>query len=262
MANDAPETIEDPEDTDAWWQSTFTEADEDNVAEQEQEQEQDRARLEHKLRSAEGRYRKSEQKLQEFEHSIAEMRQQLSTMTAQSHPEPEPDSEPEPLIPDGWSAEEWQDYKDDQPVTAEIQEQQIRKVQQLEGKIDSYQQDAEYQEQHRRFRDTVLTAHPDFDDLLARQKDDIEHFIKTQENPLLQQAYQQVYETGTAEQVVQLLNDYKHQQEAPKGQKLSARAEQALAVAGHHSQPALKHSGRVNPDDFDAAWAEFEDVDD
>lgn len=252
---------EDPDDE--VWSSTFVEDNEDNTDHEADSpaSEQDRAQLEHKLRSAEGRYRKSEQKLQEFEHSIADMRQQLSAMTAPVNPEPEPENDP-PLMPDGWSAEEWQDYKDDQPVTAEIQEQQIRKVQQLTDKIDTYQQDVEQHEQHRRFRDTVLTAHPDFDDLLASQKDDIEHFIKIQENPLLRQAYQQVYDAGTAEQVVQLLTDYKHQQEAPKGQTLSARAQQALAVAGHNSQPALTHSGRVNPDDFDAAWAEFANVDD
>lgn len=223
----------------------------------------DRAELEQKLRSAEGRYQKSEEKLREFESSIADMREQLASLNPVAGPDDDQDTgEPEEVVPEGWSKEEWEDYKDDQPVTAELQEQQIRQVQKIREDLDTQRQQQEAKVFHEQFRSTVIAAHPDFDDLLNTQRTEIESFITSQTNPLVRDAYQRAYDQGTADEVVQLLGDYK-QTRSPNGRRLSSKAEEALAVTGRGSQPNVGYSGQSDPDDFDAAWEDFpDDMDD
>ena len=227
----------------------------------EQEPTPSREELEQKIRSAEGRYQKSEEKLQEFQESIQSMQQQLATLkeTAPDPDESQDTGEDQDVVPDGWSKEEWDDFKDDQPVTAELQEQQIRQVQKIREDLDDYrtQKDAaDFQEQ---FRNTVLSAHPDYDDLLKDERTHIEDFINQQTNPIVKQAYQHVYDQGTAEEVVQLVSDYKAVRSNSGHKSSISKVDQALAVTGRSASPNVSHRGTVDPDDFDQAWDDFPD---
>ena len=244
------------EDTD--WDEFVDEPDDDTPTQPDPE----RDKLEHQIKSAEGRYRKSEERLNEFQQSIQSMQDRLAQMDLDSQENPETEPEPENIVPEGWSREEWQDYKDDQPVTAELYENQTREVQKVRDELDDYRRQDEVKSFRQEFRNTVLDAHPDFDDLLEKEKDDINKFINDQDNPIVRDAYYRIYNEGSAEEVVQLLSDYKSARPEGGQQSTGSKVDEALAVTGKSSRPNVSYQGRRDPDDFDSAWDEFADLDD
>ena len=191
------------------------------------------------------------------------MQQQLEELNEKkAGPDGETSDDPQPVVPEGWSEDEWNDFKDDQPVTAELHEKQIRQVQEIKDNLNDYRTQTEAATFQEQFRSTVLAAHPDYDDLLKDERTHIEDFINQQANPIVKQAYQHVYDEGTAEEVVQLVSDYKAVR--GNGQSVSSRkAKEAMAITGRAPSPNVGHRGRVDPDDFDQAWEDFpDDMDD
>ena len=218
--------------------------------------------LEHKIKSAEGRYQKSEEKLQEFQQSIQSMQQQLESLN-EKKPDPEPQdtgAEAQEVVPEGWSKDEWDDFKDDQPVTAELHEKQSRQVQLIREDLDDYRTKQDAVTHQEQFRNTVVTAHPDYDDLLKNERTQIEDFIEHQSNPIVKQAYQHVYEQGTADEVVQLVSDYKGVRPTKgQGKSSNSTADEALAITGRSASPNVNHRGTTDQNDFDRAWDDFPD---
>ena len=226
-----------------------------------------RSELEQKIRSAEGRYQKSEEKLQEFQGSIQTMQQQLASLNENNaNPDDTQDTgkEAQDVVPEGWSKEEWDDFKDDQPVTAELHEKQTRQVQEIREDLEEYRTTKEAESLQTQFRGTVLEAHPDYDDLLKNERTHIETFINEQTNPIVKSAYQHVYEQGTADEVVQLVNDYKAvRPDSGHAQSKRSKADDALAITSRSASPNVSHRGSVDPDDFEKAWDDFpDDLDD
>lgn len=212
--------------------------------------------LRHKIKSAEGRFSK-------FEEHIDGLKAQLAKRE-------KPDEEAEPdeetlVLPEGWTRQDWEDYCADNPVQAEVLSQQQREVKALKEQVEAQGQQAAQREAKMRFVAEIEAVHPDYSELLANERQQIETFIKQQANPVLKSAYQGIYDRGTASQINAFLNEYK----ASKGEASQARnsrqaaVEEALAVPSKSSSP-VNPSGRAGvPDenDFDGAWDYFKDED-
>lgn len=225
------------------------------VADPQPEESEDIDSLRHKLKSAEGRFTK-------FEDHISQLKDKITNLESRQ-PEPEPESESEPTLPEGWSKEDWSDFAEDNPAQAEILQTQNREVQQLKEKLETTENQRQDEDAARQFRSTILSTHSDYDELLANKRDDIVSFIDSQANPILKSTYQQIYQRGTAEQVVQLVSDYKESRKAPKKAAVDdRRINDALAVPSRSSAPrADASSGVPDRDDEDAAWDYFKDDD-
>ena len=225
-----------------------------------------REQLEHQIASAEGRYKKFEEKQEAFQSSIDDLKSQLAALKPEGGgqgDDPDTPAPPEPVIPEGWSREDWDDYRNDQPVDAELHEQQTRQVNDLRDQLQQQQKDQEAERYNRNFMKVVAGAHPDFEEIAVKNKADIEDFISSQTNPLMQSAYQKAYESGSAEEVVHLLTDYKAARLQDNGQaRRRQKVEDALAVTGSPPSPAVGHTGHRDPDDFDQAWDDFPDDED
>ncbi|WP_420588231.1 hypothetical protein [Bacterioplanoides sp.] len=217
--------------------------------------EDDIASLKHKLRSAEGR-------LTKFEEHVEDLRKKILSRETPNEPEtPEEDT----FLPDGWSQEDWEDFSADYPVQAELLEQQSRQVRQLNDRMQTTETHISVSEQNKEFEDTILKAHPDYDDLLANERQQIVDFIEGQPNPTLKSAYQQVYQNGSAEQIIDLVTDYKEHGRQPAGKNeppvSSSTVNNALAVPGRSRSPSniTGKSGMPDANDFSGSWNYFSD---
>ncbi len=222
---------------------------------QEPEPEETVDSLKHKLRSAEGRFNK-------FEEHIDGLKQQISKLTPD---EPKAPQE-EPLLPQGWSQEDWDDFSADYPAQAELLEQQSRQVKTLTERVDNTENHLSVTEQNRIFNDAIHAAHPDYDDLLNNERQQITNFIAGQKNTTLKTAYEQIYQGGSAEQIIELVNDYKATgrtsgtDKSPPVNKQS-NIDNALAVPGRSRSPRniAGKSGIPDEDDFSGGWNYFSD---
>ena len=110
---------------------------------------------------------------------------------------------------------------------------------------------------HNTFMDTVLKSHADAVDLLPK----VEEWVKTQPE-FLQEAYERVLNSGTADQTIKLYNVFKKETgsaqpppppEPPKDPEKEQRLNAQEGVRGRHT------GGRaaVDPNDFDGAFEKF-----
>ncbi len=208
--------------------------------------------MKHKLRSAEGR-------LQKFEEHIDDLRSQITT---REQPEEESPAQAEPVLPDGWTKDDWQDYESDYPVQAELTEKQTKSVKELEQRLSKTEQELALKEQQRSFDEQIHKAHPDYNDLLSSERDQILQFIEGQSNPTLKAAYQAIYKGGDAPDIINLVSDYKASKDSGKSTSTVSRSvDNALAVPGRHQQPThLSGKAGLPPDDdFSAGWEFFKD---
>ena len=222
----------------------------------EPEPEDDVESLKQKLRSAEGRFQK-------FEEHIDELREKISAREKPNEPQT---PEEEPFMPDGWTKEDWEDFEADYPVQAELLEQQSRQVKNLTERVDSTENHISVTEQNKAFEDTIRKAHSDYDDLLSNERQQILDFIEGQQNPTLKAAYQQVYQGGSAEQIIDLVTDYKQRGRPDAGKQKppvnsSANMDHALAVPGRSRSPSniTGKAGMPAEDDFSGGWNYFSD---
>ncbi len=210
-------------------------------------------KLKHKLSSAEGRFVK-------FEEHIEQLKTQISQ---REQPEPEPEIPPEAdlILPDNWTKEDWDDFAEDNPVQAELLQNQTRQVQQLRENVETSEQQRLQKEQSDRFKTEIMSVHPDYEELLSNKRDDIVNFINSTESPLLKSAYQNTYERGSASDIVSLVSDYKAAR-APKtnGKVSDRRLDDALAVPSRPATPRSDgRAGVPDKDDYDGAWDYFPD---
>lgn len=208
--------------------------------------------LKHKLASAEGRFHK-------FEEHLDDLRNQISRR--ETPVEETPPVQAEPVLPDGWTQEDWNDYQADYPVQAELTEKQTQTVKQLEQRLSKAEQEMAVKEQQQLFDDTIRKAHPDYDDLMASDREQILQFIEGQSNPTLKAAYQHVYKSGDAPDIINLVSDYKASKDSGKSNHVSRSVDNALAIPGRPQQPTnLSAKAGIPPeDDFSAGWEYFKD---
>lgn len=228
----------------------------DQQQEPEPEPEDDIGTLKQKLRSAEGR-------LQKFEEHIDDLRQKVAKKETPDEPEETPAEDT--FLPDGWSKEDWEDFSADYPVQAELLEQQSRQVKQLTDRVDTTENHISVTEQNKIFDDTIKKAHPDYDDLLKNERQQIVDFIESQQNPILKDVYKQIYQDGSAEQIVELVTDYKQHGRGEAGKDSppvdQSRIDNALAVPGRSRSPSriTGKAGMPSEDDFSGGWNYFSD---
>jgi hypothetical protein len=110
--------------------------------------------------------------------------------------------------------------------------------------------------------DTISSAHPDWTEI--RDSGKLTRWISAQP-PILKRTLQEVYESGTAAEVIDMFDSYKR----ANGIKLSkpnggtptpapikkSKADNLLAVPGQSGGPP-KAKKKLDKDDFDSAWAE------
>lgn len=121
--------------------------------------------------------------------------------------------------------------------------------------------------------DTIRQVHPDLDQIRGELNEWID-----QQPEFVRPAYKQVAQKGSADQVIQLVNQYKQAkgtasavpevpasparqqqqpaQRKPASKQPSAAAKRALAAAPSPSTADVP--GSANPNDYDAAWEEIE----
>lgn len=213
--------------------------------------------LRHKVSSAEGRYKK-------FQNSMETMQNQLATLEASqtSEPEPEPEKEPEPALPEGWTQDDWDDYRSDNPVGAELYQSQNREVEQLREQVSQTTQQQQQEQAQKEFNAAVMADHPDYLELLGNQREDIRTFIESESSPLLRQTYEGVYRQGTPEQVSELMTAFKASRpDSDRTNLQQRRVQDALAVPGKSPTPNANRpkGGAPGEDDFDSAWDYFSD---
>lgn len=208
--------------------------------------------LKHKLKSAEGRFTKFEEHIDELRTRIAKTEQ----------PDEQPDPEPELTLPEGWTGDDWIDFSEDNPVQAELLQNQSREVQQLKETVASSEQQRIQKDANESFKTEITSSHPDYEELLANKRDDILTFINSTDSSLLKSAYQQTYERGSATEIVSLMTDYKAARAKPNPGKVNEdrRLNDAMAVPSRSSHPRTDgQSGVPDKDDYDGAWDYFPD---
>jgi hypothetical protein len=109
---------------------------------------------------------------------------------------------------------------------------------------------------------TIRAAHNDFEALV--QGEDLQTWINEQPK-YMQPALRDVYERGYAEDVVDMLTQYKdsrgltsqvadHKANSPTPQPI-VKKQPTAAVKSRHSTPPTTPRGQIAEDDFDGAWA-------
>lgn len=100
---------------------------------------------------------------------------------------------------------------------------------------------------------TIRAAHPDLDSILSSGS--LENWIGSLE-PAYRTFYTDVYQRGTAQQIIDMLTLFKSQTKQDKAPKAPPQKEHSKPSTAVRSRPAAPrmsdHLG--NPDDFDAGW--------
>ena len=213
--------------------------------EPEPEPDDDLEKLRQKVRSAEGRYNR-------FGEDIDAMRRELAQREGQ-----EPEVSDTPILPEGWTQADWEDFATDSPTEAELLQANAREQNRLRQRLDDFDRNQVEQESRRAFRSRVLDAHPDYEPMMASEGAQFKKFVEQQQNPLVKKAYQQVYQQGTADEVIELVNQYKLSR---RGSDTDRRINESLAVTSRSSMPASNsYGGLPDINDEDAAWDYFDD---
>lgn len=260
-----PEQEESGQDSGAEYGGTEAEGEADGSrtasgSESEPEPEEDLEKLRQKLKSAEGR-------LSKFEESVAEMRERLE----KSQPEPEKNPQAEDdkpnhndgeFVPPGMDKDDWLDLQEDYPDTAKLLREKFTQEQANDRKIKEQQaREADEEKAREAFRQHILNDHPDYDTEILPKMGDLKAFIAEQVSAVQKQQYERIFEAGTAAEVSALISDYK----AARGQSnpkptdsttATKRINDALAVPAKGGSSPNLNKGRVDMDDYDAAYEE------
>ena len=243
---------------------TATEAEgSQSESEAEQEQPEDIDKLRQKLKSAEGR-------LGKFEESVEEMREKLNKLeqpeASEDKTEPTPDTpDDSEFVPPGMDKDDWLDLQEDYPDTAKALKEKFsedNKVKAENRELKEKQaQEATDKEALEAFRKTILDVHPDYDTVIAPKLDDLQAFIQEQDSAVMKQQYQRIFDSGSAEEVNALVTDYKAKRGLNKNPTTpdptpDKKLDNALAVPTKGGGNPNLNKGKVDMDDFDAAYEE------
>ncbi|WP_019558485.1 hypothetical protein [Thioalkalivibrio sp. ALE12] len=227
---------------------------------------------EHKMKSWEGRLSREARERQRLAEENEQLKQRLQTQAPAGGGPDNPDTQRnQPGTADGPNAdtdgpddEDLQRFRDEfgdemadfiekraRKIADERAQSQVSALSQRLTPLEEAQQQVA-QEQHAR---QVQEAHSDAMDLV--QSGAIEEWIDAQPS-FLATSMRQVYEQGSTDEVIELLNRYKAENppEQPSGDDRPAnpRAAKARAVRSRSGGPPQK---RAAADDFDAAWDQF-----
>jgi len=240
------------------------------------------AKLEQRIRTWRGRASAADRRTAELQQEIERLRAQLEGGAAGDDPQPSTVQQQSSDHQDGTSqpqsdgtanliSEFEQEFPEVAgPVKKIVQktvEPLLQKIQQYEQKfgelepqiqeVSSYVTSTAAEDHFNRIR----TAHPDMDQILA--SGDIYAFINEQPD-YIAAAHLDVAQRGSADDVVNLLNQYKAARgissetgsttQASRTQ--AARDKRAAAAEAVRSSPSAPPAGRPAPDDFDGAWEE------
>lgn len=217
---------------------------------------EDLEKLKQKLKSAEGR-------LSKFEESVAEMRERLE----KSHPEPEKNQQAEDVnsqdnnsefVPPGMDKDDWLDLQEDYPDTAKLLREKLTQEQAADRQIKEQQaKEAEEHKAREAFRQHILNDHPDYDTEILPRMDDVKAFIAEQSGAV-KTVYQRIFDAGTAAEVSSLVTDYKAARSQSKATNATSkeRINSALAVPGKGGSSPNLSKGKLDMDDYDAAYEE------
>ncbi len=230
-------------------------ADSDDQPEPEEE---DLEKLKQKLKSAEGR-------LSKFEESVAEMRERLEK--SQPQPEPEKNQQAEDVnsqdndsefVPPGMDKDDWLDLQEDYPDTAKLLREKLTQEQAADRQIKEQQaKEADELKAREAFRQHILNDHPDYDTEILPRMDDVKAFIAEQSGAV-KTVYQRIFDAGTAAEVSSLVTDYKAARSQSKATNATSkeRINSALAVPGKGGSSPNLSKGKLDMDDYDAAYEE------
>lgn len=245
------------------------------------------AKLQQKIRSAEGRLAKQES--DSLRSSVATMKEEIKKLQetqklvapsddgAKGKKAADKTAADDEIVPDGFTKEEWAAYQNDFPEIARgllTQEKARRRdvddAKQRIAKIEQASKEKQDEELRKAFDAEILKVHPDYKQIETQEADKVIAFIKAQEDPIEQRVLFEIVESGSQKEIIGLMNRYKVWRDGQKpSQKqpltngtTSKRIAGATAVPGRGgSRPDVSKSGAPDKDDFDGAWDEFEKTD-
>lgn len=226
--------------------------DEDQASSDDNATREELERAEQRLRSEEGRIRKLEERVEQYRREAEELRNR----TAPPAPKQEQEQEQADAAQEGMTDDEWETFQEDFPDIAARLKAQNAKIEQVSKSVGEVtaQREREQQEAQQRATEAALESHnnsirerhSDYDEIAADPKG-LVAFIE-QQPPLQQRVYQTVMESGSASEIIELLDAYKSDNPPTK-----RKQKPALAVTTRKSRPGLS-SGKADPYDEDAAW--------
>lgn len=238
-------------------ESEATESQEESASDSEESWKLEAEQWKQKFKSFEGRYRKEKDSLQsQIDELKAENEKLKNQSTTAGQEEPSSTKSGDSSKTDQEVQEFTEQFPDlAQPITTLIekkaQELVDQRVGQVKEEIGPVKEKVESQAQQEHFR-RISEAHPDWQSLvndgyLQQWIDEQPTFMKERAN--------QVVESGSTEEVLELLDTYKKAQETqPKSEdtaKRKQKAQDASAVRRHSPKPK---SQKIDANDFDGAW--------
>lgn len=171
------------------------------------------------------------------------------------------------IIPEGFTPEEWGEYKEDFPKQAKLALAQEKRLRAADVKLESAEKLAETASQAAalaEFNQPILSKHADYEEI-CREPAELQKFIDSQ-SPALKRAYEGIVESGTQGEIIDLIDRFKKSlpagdkktanEDNSKNSDKAAKAKKALAVKSSKSSSPNVNKGEKDMDDFDAAWDE------
>jgi len=214
---------------------------------------------EQKYKSFEGRYRKEKESLQ---NQIDELKAENEKLQTQMNQSSEKSSTEKSQSESTDADTDIQEFADEFPdlaghVTKLVEKKAQELVDQRVGKVEEemtpVKQKVESQAQDEHFR-RITESHPDWKSLVSEGH--LQQWINDKPS-YAQNSANQVMESGSTEEVIELLDDYKREnqtaQSSTKDTATKKKAQEASAVKRHSRKPK---SPKADPNDFDSAWDE------
>lgn len=213
-----------------------------------------------RLRSAEGRYVK-------FGSDLEAMRTHVKALEAKLAAKEQPAAAADTAQGEDGADE---DDEDLDPEFAKAIERRAEKAakklmepaQQKLEKWEREQQEAEQrrkqeleEQQYVQFENAVRSKVPEYDDIMDNRSEELNAFIESQ-SPAIRRAYQLTIESGTLDEVVDLLSHFKAEKLNPQQRTVERKADAAAAVKSRRAAIPMDKNGQASKDDFDAAWRE------
>jgi len=208
-----------------------------------------------RYKSWEGRLRKREQEIHEREAKLKQLESEQNDGEEEEDPQDDQDEQDEDAVAR---------LREDYPDIFAAMEQEINR--RLSGKdlgqvieqVEAFTQ-AEQDRQIKAHRDAIKAKHPDFDNI---ETDALNSWVEQQ--PYKDAVrYQSIIESGTADEVIEMLDQYKgtvlKEQERQQFQKRREQQKNAGKSVPNHSSRVTNTIGNADPDDFDAGWDEADD---
>lgn len=216
--------------------------------------EKSRAQLQQRLRSAKGRLAKdpgSEKlaaQVAQLTRAIESLADPASLPAASAAAPASAAPAAAQVVPEGWTAEEWQsfaqDYPDDAADILAAQGPAEDTAQAAQAQVDAAHQALESRKQ---FNAPIVAAHPDYYEIVsAANWPQFEQFIASIDDDVKRAGAMRIVESGSAAEIIALVSQYKAYRNPPpppQGQAVRTRGTQPKPTAGN-----------AEKDSFAAGW--------